>query len=330
MDKLGFVKTVEAVLAAIIAVSIFNFIQNQNMNQASNFNRAPTQELKDALNIISLNEIVKEYDYLELDSLFSRVFFETINYYFEPVYYDRIKIISDNNKSLPTISFTYDFPIGVDKNSIRLITTDYEISTKVLFNWYYLPVSFNNSLIDDYVQINISMDGFNANNNSFKFFVRDYESRASVDYWNALPDTSNVSLIVYVPELEPNEIAYVYFSDNSTNYSVNYPDLTITNYIQPNKYSISLSRTGEVIFQPDYVSTTPTDYYLKYSLFTKEKDSYKDLLSVNNTGLTFDYNNQLKKGSAPLVALAKGGYSVKKIIPTSSGFVELRVYGDYT
>lgn len=329
MDKLGFVKTVEAILAALVSISIFNFIQSQNINRANAINRAPTQELNDILNVINLNEIVTAYDYLELNSFFSRVFFETINYYFEPIYYDKLTISGDHNKTWPVISFTYEFPTGVDKNSIKLLTDDYELSTKAVFNWYYMPVSFNEQIIDDYVQINISVRDLDVNNNSFKAFVRDYESIVSVDNWASVPNESNTSLIVYVPELNTNELVYVYFSDNSTNYSINYPNLSITNYATPVISTLSESRMCEVITQLEGISTTPASYYLKYSLFTNEKDSYENLNLVNNTGVVIDYENKLRQGRTPLIISAKGSHSVKRIIPTTNGFVELRVYGDY-
>ena len=329
MDKLGFVKTVEAILAALVSVSIFTFIQSQNINRENTIERAPTQELKDILDIVKLDSIVTNYDYLELDSLFSRVFFETINYYFEPVYFDLVTIRSDYNKSWPVISFTYEFPTGVDKNSIKLVTSDYELSTKAVFNWYYMPVSFNEQIIDDYVQINFSVKDLNINNNSFKLFVRGYESIVSVDNWESVPNESNTSLIGYVPELEINELAYVYFADNSTNYSINYPSLSVTNNAESTAYTLGESRMCEVIIQPEEISSTPTSYYLKYSLFTNEKNFYKNLEQVNNTGVTIDYDNRLRQGSSPLINTAKGGHAIKKIIPTKNGFVELRVYGDY-
>lgn len=329
MDKLGFVKTVEAILAALVSVSIFTFIQSQNINRENAILRAPTQELKDILDIAKLSSLVQDYDYLELDSFFSRVFFETINYYFEPVYFDRITIKSDYNKTWPIISFTYEFPTGIDKNSIKLVTSDYELSTNAVFNWYVIPVSFNEQIIDDYVQINFSVKELNINNNSFKFFVRDYESIVSVDNWASVPNESNTSLIAYVPELEINELAYVYFADNRTNYSINYPSLSVTNYAESIAHTLSESRMCEVIVQPDELSTTPANYYLKYSLFTNENNFYKNLEPVNNTGLTIDYDNRLRQGTTPQINTAKGSNSVKKIIPTKNGFVELRVYGDY-
>ncbi|MFA5405796.1 MAG: hypothetical protein WC307_00355 [Candidatus Nanoarchaeia archaeon] len=317
-------------MAAIIAMSAYTFIQSYNIGQVQSFDRSPKTEVNDFLTFIEsveLGSIIKDYDYLRLNSLFNYFFYETIYYYFEPVYYEKIIVASTLDNDSP-ISFTYHFPNGIDKNSIRLISGDYELSTNALFNWYYVPIVFNESIIDDYISINTTLQQSAINNNSLKFFVRDRETIMSVTNWSASDSSANATIIVYVPEANNSENCYLYFAKNDSYVNISYPSLTATREVNVTLFNTQEARTAEVMFSPGNLTTST--FYIKYSLFTSEGNHYTSLTGINNTGLTIILqDNKIKRGSAPTTTSIKGSESIKRIVPLSNGFVELKVYGGY-
>jgi len=333
VDKLGFVRTIEAVFAAIIALSVFAFIQSYNIVQVQSFMRSPATELNDFLDFIDngeLTSVVNDYDYLRLDSIFNYLFFETINYYFEPVYYDKLTATSSIELTQPNISFTYNFPRGIDKNSIRVVTENYELSTNAVFDWYYTPITFNESFTDAYVEVNATLQTSAINNNSLKFFVRDKETLLSLTNWSQGATSANATIIVYVPEVESGEMCYLYFAKNDSYINISYASLTATREVASTIFNTQEARTAEVVFSPDLLNNSDTNLYIKYSLFTSEPNGYTNLTNVNNLPVTIRISSSnLKQGTSPATTNFKGSDIVKRIIPTNNGFVELRVYGDY-
>jgi hypothetical protein len=329
VDKLGFVKTLEAILAAIVAVSMYNFVQGYTVKQVEAVSRTPEAPINDFLNVIDLETIVNDYDYLRLDSLFYNLLYETIYYYFEPTYYERVIVVSDSQKSWPNISFTYHFPQGIDKNSIRMVSGNYELPTNASFNWYRVPVTFNESITDNYVEVNISVDESNINKNSLKFFVREKESLLSINYWNESPSEFNASLIVYIPEIEEDERAYVYFS-KSIFINQSYPSLALTKNVESLIFNKEEARSAQVVFSPDNISPSTNTFYIKYKLFSNDKNNYYYFSSINNTGLSINKDNSIKQGSSPFTVVIKGESSVKKLIPLNNGYCELIIYGGYS
>jgi len=335
VDRLAFVKTVEAILAAVIAMSVYNFIQDYNTNQVQTISRSPETMINDFLNVIELDDIIKNYDYLGLDSLFFNLFYETIYYYFEPVYHEKITVTASDYEAWPNISFIYHFPQGIDKNSVRVVSGNYELGTNATFNWYGIPLNFNQSVNDEYIEINATIDGTNINNNSLKFFIRGKESLLSITDWNESPaNTSpvyaNATVIVYVPEINTSESSYIYFARGGFT-NITYPSLTATKEINTTKFNIEETRTAEVIFSPDNISSSTDTYYLKYTLFSNENNGYNNFMTINNTGVSISLlEDRLKEGTVPYTTISRGEDSIKKIIPINGGFVELRVYGGYS
>ncbi len=322
MDKLAFVKTVEAVLAAVIAFNAYNFLQMTAASQARTIERNPSKEIRDFMDIIGLESIVNDYDYLKLDSLFSYLFFNSIYYYFEPVYYDKFII----NKTDANISFAYNFPTGIDENSVRVIGNNRELKTNALFHWYKVPIKFNSSLTNDYVEINATLDKGNINNKSLMFFINGKKSVLSLVRWNQSQDSANVTIIAYVPKATPSDKCFIYFStDNYTN--ITYPSLSATRQVNSTFFNTVKAETADVLFSP--IENT-SSYYLRYSLFTSSSNNYDNVININNSGLHVSVNTSLKGGTHPRQATIKGKSFVRKIVPRQNGFVELRVYGGYS
>lgn len=331
VDRLGFVKTIEAILAAVVAMSVYNFVQKQSINQAQTPTRLSSPEIGDFINKVinpEVQDIVENYNYLMLDSLFQRLFFETAYYYFEPIYYEKMTVTSQFNKSLPNISFIYHFPEGIDKNSVRITSGNYDLDTKALFNWYAVPVRFNEPISDENIVFNLTLQGSNINNNSLKFFIRGKESLLFLNYWSNASSSANATVTVYIPEVNNTEYCYVYFAKNNGFVNITYPSLSNARAVIPAVYTTRDARTAEVIFTLPNVTITSSEYYIKYSLFTNENDNYNIIDAVNNTGVSVEAGSTLKTGSAPYTTTIRGRNSFKKIIPLSNGFAELRVYGD--
>jgi len=330
VDKLGFVKTLEAVLAGVVAMSLLNFVQTYTSSRLSVAQRSPNTIINDFIDVMDLRAVVEEYDYLTLDSYFHNLFFETVYYYFEPTYFEKLTITSDHEVSWPNTSFIYHFPSGIDENSIGIISGGYEFPTKALFNWYQIPINFGESVVDEYISFETTIEDQGINNNSFRFFVKGKESLISVNSWNESPLSVNVSLTVYVPEIDSSEDCHIYYSKGGF-INQTYPLLTPTKELTPVVYNIQESRTAEIIFSPDSISTSSTDYYLKYTLFSDYSDNYEDFELVNNSGITITVeDDSLKEGTSPYSTTIRGPNAVKRVIPLSSGFVELKVYGDFS
>lgn len=330
VDRLAFVKTVEAILASVVAMSIYTFLQSQSLNQVQTPTRSMAPEISDFVNKVinpELIGVVKNYDYLMLDSLFNRLFFEASYYYFEPVYYEKTSVTSNYNKTYPNISMVYHFPQGTDENSVRIIQNGYELNTQALFNWYFVPVTFNETIIDENIKFNVTMQSPNINNNSLKFFINGKESLLSINYWSNDSASANATITVYIPELGSNDNCYVYFARNNGFINITYPSLSNARTVIPTISITRQARTAEVIFTPPSINSTSSDYYIKYSLFTSEDDNYNRISLVNNTGVSIEAGNELKDGSVPFSTTIKGQESFKKIIPLANGFVELRIYG---
>ncbi len=329
MDRLGFVRTVEAILAAVVALNIYNFLITQNNNQIQTIDRLPNIEINDFLNVINLNDIVNDYDYLRLDSLFNKLFFETMYFYYEPVYYDKIIIRSNETVSWPNISFVYHFPKGVDENSIRILSDNHELRSNASFNWFSVPVTFNESIINEYVSVNFSLSDSGINNNSLMFFVNNKRTILSLDYWNEDSGSTNFTVTVYIPSINTTDRGFLLFSKNFFN-NLSYPSLTASKVVNSTIYNVQKARTATIIFSPDSLNSSSKDFFIRYSLFSNEDDYYDNFNEINNSGVYFNVNEVLKSGTIPYTASIKGSYLVKKIVPLTDGFVELRVYGGFS
>ncbi|MBD3311934.1 hypothetical protein GF352_00540 [archaeon] len=329
MDKLAFVKTLEAILAAVVAVSLYNFLQTYSSGQVEAFTRPPDTLLNDFLDNIDLNSVVNEYDYLTLDSLFSNLFYETIYYYFEPVYHEKL-LVSGDNGSPRNISFIYHFPLGVDKNSVRVFSSNYELNTNALFNWRRVPLNFNESISDEHLKFNITIDEQGVNNQSLRFFIRGKESVLSITDWVEGPSTINASIISYIPELASGELCYVYYSTGLLN-NASYPLLSESKEAQATIYNSQEARTADVLFSAESLGSETSTYHVKYSLFSENPDNYAEITNINNTGVTLEIKeDEIKGGSAPYSATIRGENAVKRVLPIDNGFVELTVYGGYS
>lgn len=329
VDKLAFVKTLEAILAAVVAVSLYNFLQTYSSGQVEAFTRPPDILLNDFLDVIELDEAVNNYNYLILDSLFNTFFYDTIYYYFESVYHEKI-LVGGGNGSPRNLSFIYHFPQGIDRNSVRIFSQNYELSTQALFNWHRVPLNFNESLTDEYVKFNLTIDETGVNNESLRFFIRDKESELSLTDWTEEGSAVNASLITYVPEIEAGELSYVYYSTGLLN-NASYPSLSETKEVQATIYNSQEARTADVIFSAESVNESARTYYIKYSLFTEEPDNYPIITLINNSGVELEIKkNKLKEGTTPYSTTIRGEDAVKRILPIDDGFVELTVYGGYS
>ncbi len=337
VDRLGFVKTLEAILAAIIMMSMYGIINDFITKQVGAYQRDPTFLMNDFIEMLAknnlINDAINNYEYSEMDALFYEYFLKSIYYYFEPRYYERIKVKSEINKTYPNISFVYHFPFGIDENSVRVTGNEYELPTKALFNWYATPIVFLEDINNSYVEVNITIEASGIDNKTLMYFVNDKRSILDVHKWTKVDqDMYNATLVLFVPEVKKNVLTYVYAAQNDSMINFTYPSLNKNLDIQYYQLNTFKTTTGLVVFTPENVSSTRDDtYYIEYTLYSHQDDNYADIKIVNNTGITIipelDY---VKHGSSPAYATTKGEYSVKRLFPKKGGFVELTVYGGYS
>lgn len=337
MDRLGFVKTIETVLAAILIISIYSTIQASINNQIGTIKRNPTTLMNDFIEMINeagiLDEAVSSYNYLLLDRSFQSMFLKSVYYYFEPVYYEKLKLTSEYNLTMPNISFVYDFPLGIDENSVRISNNQYELETNARFNYYVTPVSFSEDINDSYVEINITLKAQNLDNKTLMYFVKNKRSYIELLNWTRVNLGSyNATLVVFVPEAKRNEKTYVYCAQTPSFVNFTYPDLTANKVVGYSYFNTYKSSTGQAIFTPQDTKAGRVDtYYITYTLYTNLDNSYADITRVNNTGISLSPElDYLKEGIPPVYSSQKGEYSIQKIIPKEGGFVKLTVYGGYS
>ncbi len=322
MDRLGFVKTFEAILAGLIALSLYSFIQTNDVVNIKTIDRPPVSEINDFIDSININNIINNYDYKRLDYLFNKLFFDTIYYYFEPTYYEQISVnISDESN----ITFLYHFPRGIDENSIRINNGKYDLPTNAYFNYYVIPIVFKDNINNKVVSINISSTISNVNNKSFRLFINNYETLINVTYWNNSNNNFNATINAYIPSINNNTKTYLLFGVNSV---VNNTYHSLANPINVNYFlePVEKARSAEITFNTGNISSGINYFYVKYSLFTnKPAVNYNLTKNVVNV----DCRKRIVIGTTPINANIKGRYGVKRIIPITNGFVELNIYGDY-
>ncbi len=313
VDKLGFVRTIEAILAAAIAFSIYNFIQTYIYSQITDVKITPKTEINDFISLINVDDYVKNNDYLGLDYLFNKMFYKNVYYYFEPTYFKKIVI----ENATQNISFVYHFPLGIDKNSIKMYYNGSEVPTNALFNWKRVPILFQSDVFNKYVKFNISID--NGSPDTFMFFIKNEKVPLNISYW----DGENITIGIYVPHVEKNEVGYFYYS-NSNNIKEEHYNFD-GEFINVSTLNIEYAPSAEIMLKPKNNGT----YYLEFSLFSNKKNDYANIENINNNGLIIDYDENIKGGTIPISTTLKKGCVVKKIIKINNGLVELKIYGGY-
>jgi len=333
VDKLGFIKTFEVVLAAVLLLSIYSALQASIFMQSEETKRSISDQLRDFLDYLSesgeLKSVVESYNYLRLDSLFDRLFFRNINYYLEPRYNLLVNIDSDS-PGPRNVSFVYDFPEGIDKNSIKVLKEGYELPVNAFFNWYKCRVKFNQDIKDESVNINFTIP-ITASNKTLKFYINSNEVAIDLNNWAIAGQFINASLTIQVPEVKANQNGYLYFSNEDSSIKSTYSTLTPT--ITPNLtvYNYEQSNMAEVLLQTSFDEGVNL-LYLDYSLFSSIEASYKIISGVNNEGVRVKVSNDDIKdySTKPILTLSKSGESVDWLIPIKGGFSILTVYGEYS
>lgn len=336
VDRLSFVKTVEAIYAAAIILSMYMIVQAHVNEQLGVFQRNPITILNDFLRMINnnglINEAISDYDYTSIDNLFRKLFLKSVYYSFEPTYFERVKVKASINESMPNISFTYHFPLGIDKNSVSVTNSVYALPTNALFNWYATPIVFDTDLNNTYVEVNITIDAQGIDNKTLMYFVNDKRSSLDIHNWSLISgNVFNATLILFVPEVKKNIKTYVYCAQNNSLINFTYPSLTKTMDVNYNYFSTFKSTMGQVVFTPVNVSSVSTDtYYITYMLYSNQDDNYANITLVDNSGITITPElNYLKQGSTPIYTTFMGKYSASRVFPKKGGFVKLTVYGGY-
>lgn len=339
VEKHAFVKTIEVMLAALLLISSFNMIQERMNVQTEAIVRDPSSIENELIDLLAyegvLSSIIRDYDYLRLDSLFDYLLPNGLIYYFEVYYFTRLTVTGDNNRTNLNLGFVYHFPRDIDKNSIRVLLDNYELPTEARFDWYRIPIRINTAINQEFVGINnITLTGNNISRSSLRFFINDNESIMDVEDWVEISgnNTVNASITVFIPRVDESADAYLYYATNNSVYNASPYSLSPSRNITVITFSRESTSTADVLFTLDELNASQTrSLYLLYALFTNEPNTYYNITSFNNTGINLDIeNNYIKRGTTPLLLSYKGAYSVDRVIPTSYGLAKLVVYGGYS
>jgi len=296
MNNKGFMKTIEAVLAAIMVITMFGFLSNKIYEPVidERINPAPTidsmidmisYELKHDIKDCNLERVQYLIKELTPDEFRTKTIIE---------YVTQINISATGNISnARNVSFTYNFPTQVDQNSVRLYSSAHDYPLNVSWNWVKIPILLQNnneSRYDFAISINnLNLSHTNALNNTLTFFWKNKKTRIDLEGTTITNSYPIVNITVEIPEMKPYEsgTGYLTFARGASSYNASFTNLT------GNDFNITImndtySRRADVYFTLPSLSGSET-LYLSYLIGTESSNRYVPRESnYNNTGISFD------------------------------------------
>jgi hypothetical protein len=320
--KKGFVRTLELVLVVALVFGIFIVVSSQISRITTSQKANPSRVTDSLLETMSpyIQENVEEYDLSSVESLINYNLIESNI---------AEKTILEYNSFLGSFStniihvVTYNFPIGVDSNSIKLHSHDRTYVRNVKWNWFRIPITINTEETrggNIFVQTEVPSE---TKEDTFIFYYGDKETAMDLRDFEASNNTAVVSFVAKIPEIKKETQAYLYFSPDSQ-YVGDYSSLTVSILYNLTVGDPEKTSRADVIFKP-----TKPDTYMKYSLGGESISTYNN--SFNSGQYTKIDGSFLRTGKIPerTRPLPKNYFSSEKTIWIDDEKAMLKVYSWY-
>lgn len=310
MNKKGFMRTVEAVLAVLFMAALYSQLMERAYMSETEFERNPSFTAQQVLDLADklklLDKSFLDFDISMLNSKIAQLMPAQLSFNAKIKYFTNIEVSSTEDKNDAVITFDYNFPSYVDTNSVRIILNNEELETKLSWNWYYIPLTIeNDNSVEESSKASINNIVLKpkADKKSFVMFIGDAQVNTKV---NSL-DSNTASITFELPYLEPfeKEEARLYYADSNS--LIDYGAQIIEgvpaslNSIKAGD-SVKTKRATLLVKIPELKANVKKEITLSYSIGTDEKPSYnKNLEKQNYENVAVILNeNSPKSGTAPL------------------------------
>jgi len=348
----GFMRMTEALISLIILIFVFLQVTSNLLAQQSSEDVTLIPLLSSYLNTISrldsTKEVLENYDFSQVDFLFSKLA-ERIPIKVELEYnLKNIEIFNPTNQTLndQIIAFTYNFPLGIDENSIRIAGEEGEYQVEVRKVWFRIPIRIETPMSIENGNItidNLYLDTFGEgkiNNQSIKFFVNGVKAKVELrNYVELSPDGSKakINITFNIPELAAGlNKCYLYYSTNDsistlfpeTYFSLEettFPSLTILIGAPEKSYTFDI-----LAKVPQVDAYERKDLTLSFKVGTSEQRMFGRFNFQNPSSLIVNLlENSIKDGGSYIATKTYSGkaYVYETTVSIDEGFVKVRLYG---
>lgn len=289
----GFIKTSEAILAVMLVFTLFSYLSQRIAAPILSVEKDTTSVQDSVLDMLApeLKDDLKACDLSRVQYLLDSFKPGDMDGKMEITQITSVKITSEANLSLRNVSFTYNFPNYVDKNSVSAYSVLKNYPVSVNWNWYELPIIIQNDLVarKDYdlllTGLNLSESG--VVNDSLVFYWDNREVLIDLKSFSAHAGYSLANISVRIPSLLPGEsgTGYLLFAVNSTYFRQDYSSLG-SNNVSYEAVSVQGSSRGDVFLSLDELNGSE-NVYLEYHVGSEVNRSYPLIGGVNNSGVDF-------------------------------------------
>lgn len=305
----AFVRSLEVIFAAALLLLVYPVlsikIQPISMEEEYDFPKTFLNIL-DSLNV---ENYLSNFDFRAIDSIFYN-YFSDFPYGLQFEYFIPIKIKNEDQfEKNTTISFSYNFPLAVDKNSVEIINHQVDVR----WVWYRIPILLrsNSSLSNSNIELkNVTLNADSEiSNKSLIFFFENKKQKISLKSWNPSSNNLvNVSIIANIPFMEANEsyLCYLYYATNSSFADEIYYQLQKNTEIQYSFGSPQEASRADIILNISFSPLEEKNLILKYNVGTEGNSNYVSFESVNNSGINYEYIDEINDGNYLIYGTSKG------------------------
>lgn len=346
-DKKAFMKSVEAILTVLFFMGSYVYFTERVYTPTEGFQRNPARLGRVLLNSLDdtglLEQDLKNHDMQGLENKMYYLMPDRLSYQVRANYFSKITLNStggtwdDSTNSTinhfgQTVSFSYNFPTHVDKNSIQVYSKQYSFDRNVDWDWFSVPVYLitNNTRFDggvvEITPIKLKTNGGTVKNTSFAFQINDKLLVHNVTNLTEFSDDMNVTLKALLPPLPKNtrNKAFFYYAGGPTSYDASNAGLASDSLSVNASLTSAVSEPrnssrGDVQFYVPLMNSSNEEFYLEYSIGTSETNDYNSTMNTtyDNTDVQFNYDKANREGTAPFYRdLPQANiYSVTRLVP---------------
>lgn len=341
MRTKGFVRTLESVIAMLIAVGVLSWATNV----VSQFSSAEAQSgevdmlLDSLIDMGILGDYLESYDFRGVESLLYYTLPQSVRMKIELRKWTRIEVKELSGANVTKVLyFTYNFPKGTNPYSIKVLDGSYTLKTRANWVWYRVPITIHgngsslSNITVEVTNITIHADG-PISNNSFVFYYKGRETRMRAE-WEGNQTDRIVNVTALLPSLVGYEEAkaYLYYATNETLWNSTYVNLPSPVPVDYEVGGWEKAPRADVLFEVALAQNEEKTLYMEYEVNSKG-GSYPqiDREEVNMSDVELSlWENELKEGKEPLFKeTPKEVEASSRFVPTDKGVFRIDVYAWY-
>jgi len=340
----GFIKTPEAIIAALLVFAGLYFISERvyapilTLEQdASIFGDSLLDvlesELQRSVAVCDLRRVQYLFHTLRPPTMESKILIEQVG---------EVDLNTNESFASKVLTFSYNFPDYVDKNSVYIYSQTEEFLTNVDWVWFATPLIVFNDQAEkvsfEALFKNVTLTKQNVINTSIMFFWNNSLVPTNISGFDDQGNYATVNVNARIPFLEAGEsgTAYVLFAVNNTTYTQIYENFTgsASGFNYTVMGTIEQTR-GDIRFRALNITQTQR-LYVSYSLGTVSNTPYFPITEEpNNTNVNFTIYRDKRKPCtsvsferSPLARF----YAIRKSLydDHQSSIIELELWYPYT